>query len=171
MGGPGEYLPDVTEGVVRVEDLPRPKLVRRSRNYGKRPCPSCGHGAYRNRTQTRTLRDVGDPVSERPRDILLTVSQHHCTRCGKYFLADASDLAPPGSRYTNRVVAKAVRLVVEDGLPYRPASWRMWRDHRVFVPFATIQNWVEASAEGLAPAADRPALTRQGGGSRRVRAG
>jgi hypothetical protein len=37
-----------------------------------------------------------------------------------------------------------VRLVVEDSLPYRAASWHLWRDHRVFVPFATIQNWVEA---------------------------
>ena len=41
----------------------------------------------------------------------------------------------------------AVRLVVEDGLPYRAASWHLWRDHRVFVPFATIQNWVEAGGE------------------------
>jgi transposase-like protein len=56
-------------------------------------------------------------------------------------------LALPGSHYTHRVVAMAVRLVVEDGLPYRPASWHLWRDHRVFVPFATIQNWVEASGE------------------------
>jgi hypothetical protein len=44
------------------------------------------------------------------------------------------------------VQQKAVRLVVEDGLPYRSASWHLWRDHRVFVPFATIQNWVEAAA-------------------------
>ena len=115
MAGPGEYPPDATEGVVRLEDLPAPKVVRRSRNCGKRPCPSCGHGAYRNRTQTRTLHDVGDPVSERPREIRLTVSQHHCTRCGRYFLADSLDLAPPGSHYTNRVIAKAVRLVAEDG--------------------------------------------------------
>ena len=152
MSGPGEYLPDATEGVIRVEDLPKPKVVRRSRDHRKVRCPECGHKAYRNRRQTRTLRDVGDPVSERPRDIVLTVSQHRCTRCDRYFLADTSDLAPPGSRYTNRVIAKAVRLVVEDGLPYRPASWHMWRDHRVFVPFATIQNWVEASAGGLAAA-------------------
>jgi hypothetical protein len=27
-----------------------------------------------------------------------------------------------------------VRCVVEDGLPYRTASWHLWRDHRVFVP-------------------------------------
>ena len=44
-------------------------------------------------------------------------------------------------------VELAVRLVVEDGLPYRPASWHLWRDHRVFVPFATIQHWVEAGGK------------------------
>jgi hypothetical protein len=41
----------------------------------------------------------------------------------------------------------AVRLVVEDGLPYQVASWHLWRDHRVFVPYATIQNWVEAGGK------------------------
>jgi hypothetical protein len=40
-----------------------------------------------------------------------------------------------------------VRLVVEDGLPYRASSWHLWRDHRVFVPYATIQNWAEAAGE------------------------
>jgi hypothetical protein len=54
---------------------------------------------------------------------------------------------PPGSHYTQRVIALAVRLVVEDGLPYRLASWHLWRDHRVFVPFATLQNWVEAGGK------------------------
>src|SRR5262249_20263957 len=53
----------------------------------------------------------------------------------------------PGSQYTHRVINLAVRIVVEDGLPYRPASWHLWRDHRVFVPFATIQNWVEAGGK------------------------
>jgi hypothetical protein len=67
--------------------------------------------------------------------------------CGNYFNADLSELAPPGSQYTHRVIDLAVRLVVEDGLPYRPASWHLWRDHRVFVPFATIQNWVEAGGK------------------------
>jgi hypothetical protein len=37
--------------------------------------------------------------------------------------------------------------VVEDGLPSRPASWHLWRDHRVFVPFATIQHWGEAGGK------------------------
>jgi transposase len=147
MPGPGEYLPDPTEGITRVEDLPKRKVVRRSRDYRRRRCPRCGKRAYRDRHEVRWLHDVGDLVSGRPRDIRLTVSQHHCTRCKKYFLADSSDLASPGARYTHRVVAMAVRLVVEDGLPYRLASWHMWRDHRVFVPFATIQNWVEGSGE------------------------
>ncbi len=87
-----------------------------------------------------------------PADILLTYSQHHCTRCRRFFTADMSDLAAPKARHTHRVVALAVRLVVEDGLPYQAASWHLWRDHRVFVPFATIQNWVEARGK---KAADR----------------
>jgi len=45
------------------------------------------------------------------------------------------------------VVSLAVRLVVEDGLPYRGASWHLWRDHRVFVPWSTIKNWVEATGK------------------------
>jgi hypothetical protein len=43
----------------------------------------------------------------------------------------------------------AVRHVVEDDLPYRAASWSLWRDHRVFVPFATIQNWIEAAGKKI----------------------
>jgi transposase-like protein len=74
-------------------------------------------------------------------------SQHYCAWCDAYFNAALDDLAPPGSHYTRRVIALAVRLVAEDGLPYRTASWHLWRDHRVFVPFATIQNWVEAAGK------------------------
>jgi hypothetical protein len=145
--GPGEYRPDPTEGVQRVEDLPKPKYVAQSRNYHHRPCPRCGRSAYRNRTFQRRLHDVGDLVSGRPREIVLTYSQHYCSACRQYFNANTADLAPPRGHYTHRVMALAVRSVVEDGLPYRAASWRLWRDHRVFVPFATVQNWVEAGGE------------------------
>jgi hypothetical protein len=79
--------------------------------------------------------------------LLVAYSQHYCACCDSYFPANMTDLAPPGSHYTRRVITLAVRLVVEDGLPYRLASWHLWRDHRVFVPFATIQNWVEAAGE------------------------
>jgi hypothetical protein len=145
--GPGEYLPDATEGITRVEDLPKPKIVQRSRDFSKRPCPGCGHSAYRHSRAKRVLHDIGDLVSGRPRDLHLCYSVHRCSQCGKNFNADMSDLAPPGSQYTYRVIGLAVRLVVEDGLPYRAASWHLWRDHRVFVPFATIQNWVETAGE------------------------
>src|SRR3972149_4024499 len=134
MPGPGEYLPDATEGITRVEDLPQPKVIQRSRDYRQHPCPQCGKNAYRDRRVKRVLHDLGDLVSGRPHDIHLTYSQHYCSKCKKYFNADMSDLAPPGAHYTHRVMALAVRVVVEDGLPYRAASWHLWRDHRVFVP-------------------------------------
>ena len=147
MPGPGEYVRDVTEGISRVEDLPRAKVVKRSRNYPRRRCPKCGRSAYRLRTVVRTLHDLDDPAYGRPRDIQVTYSQHRCLGCNNYFNADMNDLAFPKGHYTHRVVFTAVRLVVEDGLPYRAASWHLWRDHRVFVPFVTIQKWVEAGGK------------------------
>jgi hypothetical protein len=147
MTGPGEYVPDATEGITCVEDLPQPKRIERSRSSRRRRCPQCRHAAYRNRTFTRTLHDLGDLAANRPRDLVITYSQHYCSRCRRYFNADLSDLANPNSHYTRRVVALAIRLVVEDGLPYRTASWHLWRDHRIFVPFATVQNWVEAGGK------------------------
>jgi hypothetical protein len=77
----------------------------------------------------------------------LVYSRHRCTQSKIVFNADTSEYALPKSHYTHRVVSLALRLVVEDGLPYQAASWHLWRDHRVFVPFATIQNWVEAGGE------------------------
>jgi len=145
--GPGEYVADVTEGIARVEDLPAPRHIKRSRSYPKRPCPRCGHLAYRNRTCTRKLHDLGSLADGRPRELFVTYSQHRCSRCKIFFNVDLSDLADPNSHYTRRVVALAVRLVIEDGLPYRAASWHLWRDHRVFVPFATVQNWSEAGGK------------------------
>jgi len=147
MAGPGRYVPDETEGIVRVEDLPEARVSERSRNYRHRTCPNCGRSAYRLRTVVRRLHDLGDLVSGKPRDIQITYSQHHCLGCDGYFNAEMEDLAPPKAHYTHRVIHTAVRLVVEDGLPYRSASWHLWRDHRVFVPFATVQNWVEAGGK------------------------
>ena len=148
--GPGEYVPDSTEGITRVEDLPKPLLRRHSRNYRRRPCPCCGHSCFRHGKGHRYLHDLGCLLRDRPRRLLVVYSQHYCTRCKAYFNADMADLAAPGSHYTGQVVRLAVRLVVEDGLPYRSASWHLWRDQRVFVPFATLQNWVEA-AGGKSP--------------------
>ena len=161
MSGPGQYLPDPTEGVIRPEELPEAKIIPRSRNFRQRSCPSCGQRCFRIRPVTRVLHDLGDLGSGRPRDMHLRYSQHRCTKCRKYFNADMSDYALPKSHYTHRVVTRAVRLVVEDGLPYQAASWHLWRDHRVFVPFATIQNGVEAGGKkGVPPNVDQ--LSRLG---------
>jgi hypothetical protein len=147
MAGPGEYVPDVTEGITRVEDLPQPRIERRSRNYPARRCRLCGRRGGRYAVASRTLHDLGDPDSGRPVNLVVTYSKHCCTHCGRCFSVDLSDLALPKCLYTRRVQRMAVRLVAEDGLPYQAASWHLWRDHRVFVPYATIQNWVEAAGE------------------------
>jgi hypothetical protein len=144
MFGPGEYVPDPTEGIVDVNALPTPTLVAYERNHDHTPCPRCGHLAYRHTLGQRTLHDRGDLSTGCPVDLLVTYSSHSCAQCRKYFHVDLSDVALPGSHYTRRVAQWAGRLVVEDGLPDRPASGHVWRDHRVFVPFATIQHWTEA---------------------------
>jgi hypothetical protein len=147
MAGPGDYVPDVTEGVLQAKDLPPPLIEKRNRGGRRRRCPFCGAKARRYGQAQRVLRDVGDARSGRPLEIHLTYSKHQCSSCGRCFNADMDDLALPKCQYTHRVQQRAVRLVVEDNLPYRAASWHLWRDHRVFVPFATIQNWVEAAGE------------------------
>ena len=133
--------------VLSPKDLPKPTLEHRSRDYRRRSCPRCSGSCYRDKRHSRRLHDLGSPRTERPRDIELVYSQHRCERCKIYFSADTSDLAPPKSDYTHRVISLAVRLVIEDGMPYQGASWRLWRDHLVFVPWATIQNWVEGAGE------------------------
>ena len=54
MFGPGEYLPDPTEGITDPKDLPKPKIVERSRNFSHRPCPRCGK-----RREPTTARQAG----------------------------------------------------------------------------------------------------------------
>ena len=130
--GPGEYVADPTEGITDPQDLPQPRIERCSRNLKRHPCPQCGHPARRDRELTRTLHDLGDLRAGRPVDLQVTYSHHYCAKCRKYFSADLSGLAPPYSHYTQRVIELAVRVVSEDGVPYRAASWHLWRDHRVF---------------------------------------
>ena len=123
-----------------------------ARNHGgifylARRCRFCGRRAGRYAVASRTLHDLGDPDSGRPVDLVVTYSKHCCPPCGRCFSVELSDLALPKCLYARRVQRMAVRLVAEDGLPYLAASWHLWRDHRVFVPYATIQNWVEAAGE------------------------
>src|SRR5947209_17889556 len=119
MVGPGEYVPDVTEGITLVEDLPKPRIERRSRNWPARTCPRCGRRAGRYAVGSRTLHDLGDAGSERPVDLVVSFSRHRCLRCGCCFACDISDLALPYSRYTQRVQQRAVRLLPSGG----PRRW------------------------------------------------
>ena len=140
-------MPDPTEGITDPEDLPKPVVVHVSRDFRRRRCPWCRRSCYRDARGRRRLRDLGDLRSGRPRELEVVYSKHRCERCKTYFSADLSALALPWAQYTVRVMELAVRVVVEDGLPYREASWHLWRDHRVFVPWPTVQNWVEAAGE------------------------
>ena len=129
--------------VIKPEDLPEPIIEYRSRNYRRRKCPKCGKGCYRDSKGHRTLHDLGDLRTGKPHDIKFVYSKHRCETDKIYFNTDMSDIAPIGSNYTHRVVTLAVQLVIEDGLPLRSASWHLWRDHKVYVPFGTVQNWIE----------------------------
>ena len=150
MSGPGEYLPDPTEGITNPNDLPKPKIKNRSRCRKKCRCPNCKHLATRHEIRYRKLHHPGDSDGY-PVEVTLRYSVHYCCKRNKYFNIDCADIAPPKSDYTNAVIELAIRVVVEDGLPYREASWHLWRDHKVFVPFATIQNWVEAAGKKNVP--------------------
>ena len=155
MFGPGAYVPDSTEGIAKVKDLPVPTCMAYDRNHKHTPCPRCGSRAARHTSGQRIVHDLGDVSAGCPVDLLVTYSSHYCAHYQKYLHIDLSDVAPPGSHDTHRVIDLAVRVVVEDGLPYRPASWHLWRDHRVFVPCATLQHWVEAGGKKGATAHER----------------
>lgn len=149
--GPGEYVLDASIQIKRVEDLPQPVIRVEDRVQAGCACPVCGTMSARTYIRSRKLYDIGDLTSGRPCRVTVMYSQHRCEECGKYFSVDTHDLAEDKMLYTRRVMSLAIWAVVEDRLPYREASWRLWRDHRVFVPFATIQNWVEAGGEKSKP--------------------
>jgi hypothetical protein len=153
MFGPGEYVPDPTEGIVDVKDLPLPIFVPYDAHDDHSPCPRCGPLASRHQCAQRTLHDLGDLRAGRPVALVGTSASHYGSNCRQHCNVALADLAWPGSPYTRRVIDLAVRIVVADGLPYRPARWHLWRDHRVFVPFGTMQNWVEAGGKKGSPAA------------------
>ena len=75
---PGAYVPDSTEGITRVEDLPKPLLGKRSRIYRRRPCPHCGHSCYRHGLGQRRLHDLGCLLRDRPRILHVVYSRQRC---------------------------------------------------------------------------------------------
>src|SRR5262245_27009017 len=116
MFGPGAYRPDPTEGITAIADLPPPEIVPYRRTYERQACPRCTHQAYRDKQFQRRLHDLGNLDVWCPRDLVVTYSQHYCTKCRKYFNADLSDLAPPANHviipFTNLGSEAALRLDV-----------------------------------------------------------
>jgi len=147
MLGPGAYVPDPTEGIVDSRHLPRPQLVAYSRHYAPTPCPRGGPLAYRHTSGQRTIHELGHGSTGCPVALLVPYSSHDCSPCRKHCNIALTAVAPPGSHSTHRVIQMAVRLVGEDGVPSRPTSGHLWREHRVFVPFATRQHWGEAGGK------------------------
>jgi peptide/nickel transport system substrate-binding protein len=72
MFGPGEYRPDPTEGLTRMEDLPAPKIMFRQRNATRHLCPHGGHRASREKPKQRRLHDLGDLSTGQPQDLQIT---------------------------------------------------------------------------------------------------
>jgi hypothetical protein len=93
MYGPGEYRPDPSEGITTPAELPPPELIRYYRSDTRHPCPRCGHSSYCDKEHHRTLHDLGNLDLWCPRDLVVTYSQHYCTKCRKYFNYDLCDLA------------------------------------------------------------------------------
>ena len=69
----------------------------------------------------RTLHDLGNPLTGRPRELIVIYSQHCCTRCRKYYDADMTDLAAPGSHSTS-------------ALSTRPSAWSSRTAYRITPP-------------------------------------
>jgi len=49
--------------------------------------------------------------------------------------------------HTRRAIHWALRLVREEGLNHRNACWRLYCEHQVFVPAATLKNWIKAASK------------------------
>jgi hypothetical protein len=147
MDGPGRYLPAPTEGIPDGNDLPAPHVVASNRDQQQTPCPRGAPSASRHTSGKRTGHDVGNLSTGHPVALLVASASHDCGHGTKPCTMDLTDLAPPGSPDTPRVIALAVRVVGDDGVSSRAARWHLWRTHRVCAPCATLPNGAEAGGK------------------------
>lgn len=73
-------MPNSTEGIVEVNDLPQPLIVLADRNFDHRPCLRYGHLAYRHPSGQRRLHDRGDLRTGGPVGPWVTFSSHYVRR-------------------------------------------------------------------------------------------
>lgn len=128
MSSPSEHAPDAAQSVSQNVKLPQPKIKKMHRTPKKCRCPLCHRPATKHDIRTRTLHHLGDPASGRPVEIQLTYAYYYCCKCRKSFKIDTTGIAAPYADYTHDVMKLAVRLVVEDTIALREASWILWRE-------------------------------------------
>ena len=109
------------------------------------PCDRCHRPAPRVWDATRTAIDIDldDPVLLR-----VTVSVHHCAPCRHHFRLQPPFLRPDAI-YTNRVVAKAVASVFDDGMAVTRVGDRLTRDFWVRPSEAMVRRWCRDHARAL----------------------
>ena len=99
-------------------------------------CDRCQRPARRVGTATRTAIDI---ALDGPILLAVTVSVHHCPVCRHTFRAQPPFLRPDAT-YTNRVIAKAVRSVHQDGMAIRRVATRLARNFWVRSSEAMIRQ-------------------------------
>jgi hypothetical protein len=101
------------------------------------PCDRCSTAAPRVWDVARTAIDIDLDSTVFLR---VTVSMHHCRTCRRYFRAQPPFLRPDAI-YSNRVVAKAIQTVYEDGLAFRRVPDRLARDFWVRPTERMVRSW------------------------------
>ena len=150
MPGPGEDRPDPSQGITRIEDLPKPRIRCQSRNYRRRPVHVAATG-HRDGGVRRTLHDLGNPLTGRPRELIMIYSLAlSAPRCRKYFQCRHHwTWLHPVVTIPNALSTWPSAWSIEDGLPDCAASCSFWRDHRA-LRFLTprSQYWLRTGGKG-----------------------
>jgi hypothetical protein len=126
------HQPTITKGA-KVREL----------NFSRKiaPCPRCGEICKRHSVGKRRIREIG---IKGPSVLEVTYSKHYCVNCRKYFSLPMEHLAPPNSRFTNRVHRIALDLMGNQSLSYKEATNRMEQKYHVHIPPTTLCDWVAA---------------------------
>ena len=141
------YVPDVLEIIIEtsIPIIHQTLCHIRQLSYTLHttPCDRCAQPAPRVWDAHRTAIDL---ELDHPVLLAVTVSVHHCPSCQHYFRLQPPFLRPDAV-YTNRVVAKAVQSVVQDGMAMRRVPHRLARDFWVQPSEGSIRRWCRAASE------------------------
>jgi hypothetical protein len=136
--------------MAQEEDLSRTNRVwmtvrRVSWSLPVAACDRCSGSAPRVWETARTAIDLD---LDQPVLLEVIVSVHRCPSCRHFFRAQPPFLRADAT-YTNRVVAKAVASVHQDGMPFRRVARRLARDFWVQPSDRSIRLWCRDYTDGL----------------------